>query len=227
LHDTVQACGAEVVLQPPQPGLPDLVFTANAALISGGTAYLAQFACPERQPERAWNRAFFQEQGFRLLGEDAEQAWPDFEGAGDALFAGDQLFVAHGFRSDPRVGGQLAACYSDKVIHQVRLVDPYFYHLDTCFCPLDAERALLWPGALTEASVDVLQRSLNTYAVPEAEARSFACNAVVLGAHVILPSGCPQTTAWLESEGFRVHACALGEFLKAGGSAKCLTLRLT
>ena len=44
------------------------------------------------------------------------------------------------------------------------------------------------------------------------DAGNFACNAV---------------KARLMLAGFRVHEVELSEFLKAGGSAKCLTLRLT
>ena len=61
--------------------------------------------------------------------------------------------------------------------------------------------------------------------VPE-EAARFACNAVVVGRHVVMNSGCPRLAADLQAAGFETHATPLDEFLKAGGSAKCLTLRL-
>ncbi|HEX6531491.1 MAG TPA: hypothetical protein VF019_02625, partial [Nitrospira sp.] len=63
-------------------------------------------------------------------------------------------------------------------------------------------------------------------AVPEDEALKFACNAVCVGKHVVLPSGCPETMKWLDVRGYRPYEVPLEEFMKSGGSAKCLTLAL-
>ena len=62
--------------------------------------------------------------------------------------------------------------------------------------------------------------------VVDDEAARFACNAVVLGRDVVLNTGCPQLEAELTRRGYTPHATELDEFIKAGGSAKCLTLRL-
>jgi N-dimethylarginine dimethylaminohydrolase len=64
------------------------------------------------------------------------------------------------------------------------------------------------------------------FAVPSSEAERFACNAVCVDRHVALPTGCPETMGWLEKHGYIPHPVELDEFLKAGGSAKCLTLAL-
>ena len=58
------------------------------------------------------------------------------------------------------------------------------------------------------------------------EAARFACNAVVLGRHVVLNTGCPQLESDLRARGYSLYSTELDEFIKAGGSAKCLTLRL-
>ncbi|HZL91469.1 MAG TPA: amidinotransferase, partial [Pirellulaceae bacterium] len=58
------------------------------------------------------------------------------------------------------------------------------------------------------------------------EAQSFACNAVVAGKHVVTNTGCPGLHAALRSRGYEPIETPLSEFVKAGGSAKCLTLRL-
>ena len=62
--------------------------------------------------------------------------------------------------------------------------------------------------------------------VAEEEARRFACNAVVVGRSVVTNTGCPRLHAELKQRGFEPHETPLDEFVKAGGSAKCLTLRL-
>ena len=58
------------------------------------------------------------------------------------------------------------------------------------------------------------------------EARRFACNAVVVGRTVVTNTGCPRLHDDLRRHGFDTAETPLDEFVKAGGSAKCLTLRL-
>jgi len=42
----------------------------------------------------------------------------------------------------------------------------------------------------------------------------------------VLPAGCPETVKWLGARGYEPHEVPLNEFMKSGGSAKCLTLAL-
>ena len=58
------------------------------------------------------------------------------------------------------------------------------------------------------------------------EAASFSCNAVVVGRSVALHDGAPKLAAALRAAGYSTHPLPLTEFIKSGGSAKCLTLRL-
>ena len=62
--------------------------------------------------------------------------------------------------------------------------------------------------------------------VDTADAGNFACNAVNVGDQVILNKASDPLKARLMLAGFSVHEVELSEFLKAGGSAKCLTLKL-
>jgi N-dimethylarginine dimethylaminohydrolase len=55
----------------------------------------------------------------------------------------------------------------------------------------------------------------------------FACNAVNVGDRIFLHRTSGQLIPALEERGFHVVQVGLSEFLKAGGSAKCLTLKLT
>jgi N-dimethylarginine dimethylaminohydrolase len=50
LHGAVAKI-ADVLLVEPQPGCPDMVFTANAGLVFFGTVALSSFYHPERQGE--------------------------------------------------------------------------------------------------------------------------------------------------------------------------------
>ena len=234
LRDTIQDCGAEVVTIEQVATLPDMVFTANAGLVRGNQVWLSHFRFPERQKEYGHFRAWFEKAGFEIRGERPEDfsdrvagryRGPEFEGAGDALFLGDILFGGYGFRSDAAYYERIASAGFEDIV-LCRLVDPRFYHLDTCFCPLNARQALWWPQAFSDDSRWRMEQAAELIPVPEAEAQRFACNAVVLGGRVVVPSGCPETRGVLEGLGFAVHECGMSEFIKAGGACKCLTLRL-
>ena len=55
---------------------------------------------------------------------------------------------------------------------------------------------------------------------------SFSCNAVVVDKTVLLNDGAPKLADDLRERGFTVHLLGFSEFIKSGGSAKCLTLRI-
>lgn len=223
LHDLLVALGADVRLMDPAPGLPDLVFTANAGLIWHETAYLSQFRHEARQGETPLNRAFFEQAGFKTV--SLPGSW-SFEGAGDALFCGETLFAGYLIRSDAGAMQWLAAEINCRVI-PLQLIDQHYYHLDTCFCPLSRSEAIYYPAAFDEyAQAALVEHIPELIPVRESEAARFACNAVVIGKHVVLNTGCPELENELSRRGYTPHSTELGEFIKAGGSAKCLTLRL-
>ena len=63
--------------------------------------------------------------------------------------------------------------------------------------------------------------------VSTADALKFCCNAVVIDRRVILHRGVSRPLRKeLERRGFEMVELDLSEFLKAGGSAKCLALHL-
>ena len=223
LRGLLEAQGAEICLLEPVPGLPDLVFTANAALIYGEVAVAAHFRHVQRQREEPYAQRWFAENGFRVRPlRDSVY----FEGAGDALFCGETLFAGYHIRSD--IGGcqELGALLRCQVI-PLELVDSRYYHLDTCFCPLAPGMAIYHPGAFDEYGRRVLKELIEVLIPADpAEAEHFACNAVVLGKTVITNTGCPELHRQLQLRGFQPLATPLSEFVKAGGSAKCLTLRL-
>ena len=217
--------GAKLEFLEPKPGLPDLVFTANAGIIHGGKAVPSRFRHPERQREEQHFIEWFTKKGYEVILLDPELY---FEGAGDLLGFPEFWFGGYRQRSDIRAYDQLSTIFSTRIL-PVELVDQRFYHLDTCLCPLSGGELLYFPHAFdayaqTVISTHVEQNKL--FAVPSSEAERFACNAVCIDHHVVLPIGCPKTMEWLTQQGYSPHPVELDEFLKAGGSAKCLTLAL-
>jgi N-dimethylarginine dimethylaminohydrolase len=223
LHDCLRGLGVTVELLQPQPGLPDLVFTANAGLIFKKRFFSSRFRHEVRARETPHFDRWFTEHGF-----DVEHL-PEgtyFEGAGDALFCGATLFAGYRIRSDVTGHQYLGQLLGIQVL-PLELINPRFYHLDTCFCPLAPGEAIFYPAAFDSYGRKVLESNIpRLLAVNEADALRFGCNAVVVGKTVILNSNCPQLAADLRHWGYVPEAIELDEFLKAGGSAKCLTLRL-
>jgi N-dimethylarginine dimethylaminohydrolase len=223
LYEILRGLGVTVDLMEPQQGLPDLVFTANAGLMFGNRFFSSRFRHEVRVRETPYFDAWFAAHGFTV------EHLPDgmfFEGAGDALFCGSTLFAGYRIRSDIQ-GHQYLGRTLAKQVLPLELVNPRFYHLDTCFCPLAPGEAIYYPEAFDAYGKKVLQSHLpRLLPANEAEAHRFGCNAVVVGKTVVLNTGCPQLAADLQAWGYQTVATELDEFLKAGGSAKCLTLRL-
>ncbi|MDB9303061.1 MULTISPECIES: TIGR00300 family protein [Cyanophyceae] len=219
---------AIVDLVPPQIGWPDMVFTANAGLVLGKNVVLSRFLHKERQGEEPFFQNWFEENGYtvNLLPKDLP-----FEGAGDALLdrEGRWLWAGYGFRSELDSHPYLAKWLDIEVL-SLRLIDERFYHLDTCFCPLANGYLLYYPGAFDAYSNRLIEMRVapeKRIAITEADAVNFACNTVNVESIVIMNKASNALKARLADVGFRVIETPLTEFLKAGGAAKCLTLRVT
>jgi N-dimethylarginine dimethylaminohydrolase len=215
--------GATVELLDPVQGLPDMVFTANAGLVAGTRFIPSRFRYPVRAGEEPYFRRWFEANGYEVL------ALPEgcvFEGAGDALACGETLYAGYHFRSHVSSHRELSRLLGARVL-SLELSDPHFYHLDTCFCPLGADSALYYPAAFDRYAQQVLAAGIRQpLLAASADAARFGCNAVVVDRHVVLNAGCEGLRERLQEAEYTVHEVDLSEFLKSGGAAKCLTLRL-
>ncbi|HXN14805.1 MAG TPA: arginine deiminase-related protein [Usitatibacter sp.] len=218
---------ASVRLVLPQPGSPDMVFTANAGLVKDRRFIASRFRYPERQYEEPYFADWFMDRGYEvtLMPRDIP-----FEGAGDALFdrGAKRLWMAHGHRSIRAAREVLAERLAIEVV-VLKLTDTRFYHLDTCFCPLEGGYLLYYPNAFDESSrsrIEALVPAAKRISIGEEDALGFACNAVNFGPTLVVNRVTAGFVDALSQRGFEVVQTPLSEFMKAGGSAKCLTLRL-
>ena len=226
LYNVLQGL-AKVESITPQKGVPDMVFTANAGLVLGDRAVLSRFYHPERQGEEPYFKQWFADNGFTVY--ELPRDLP-FEGAGDALLdrEGRWLWAGYGFRSELDSHSYLAKWLDIEVL-SLRLIDDRFYHLDTCFCPLLGGYLLYYPGAFDSYSNHVIERRVpaeKRIAIQETDAINFACNSVNVEQNVVMNKASDSLKKQLKDAGFNVIETPLTEFLKAGGAAKCLTLRI-
>ncbi|NOG71417.1 dimethylarginine dimethylaminohydrolase family protein [Roseicella sp. DB1501] len=232
LAAALRAAGARLEVLPGAPGLPDMVFPANAAVVLDRRALLARFACAERRPEEARFRAGFRGlQARGLLDEVAELPEGLYqEGAGDCLWdAGRGHFWAgHGQRSLRAAIPHLAAFFGQEVV-PLELVSPRFYHLDVCFCPLPGGELLYHPGAFAPASLAAIHERIppaQRIAADAEEAGLLCLNAVALGRDLVMARTSPRLRAVLAERGYRLAELDLAPFILSGGAAFCMTLRL-
>ncbi|MGZ8273553.1 MAG: dimethylarginine dimethylaminohydrolase family protein [Burkholderiaceae bacterium] len=232
LKATYERLGARVSTQPPVRGLPDMVFTANAAVVLDRKVLLARFLCPERQGEEAHNRAFFE--ALRQEGQVDEIIQPPtglyFEGAGDAIWDASRRVVWSGYgqRSSREMHSAIESLYGVPTV-PLELVDPRFYHLDTCFCVLSGGEVLWYPAAFSQEAADAVRRVAGEETLIEAtdeDAMHLGVNSVCLGRDVVVCHASESTRAALTTRGYTVHVVPLNSFNRSGGAAYCLTLRL-
>lgn len=226
LRDVV-AQFAEIVIIEPHPKLPDMVFTANAGVVYGNKAIASHFMPMERRAEEPIFKKWFRDNGFELLDLDEKIG---FEGAGDCLLdrGGPWLWTGFGFRTEIEAHPKIAQFFDIELV-SIRLTDARFYHIDTCFCPLTGGYLMYHPPAFDYDSRIAIESRIPAHkriVVDTLDAGNFACNAINIGDNVILNKASEPLKAQLMLAGFNVQECNLSEFLKAGGSAKCLSLKL-
>jgi len=224
LKALLEGLGARVRLLPPAAGVPDLVFTANAGLVAGRAVVLSRFRHAERRLEERIDARWFRAHGYRV---GRLPRGVTFEGEGDMLRQGATWYLGYGFRTAAPAAAPLARRLKARVM-PLKLVDHRFYHLDTCFAPLDGKTALWYPGAFSpEARLTVQALVPDPVVVSEADAIRFVCNAIPVGRAVVAHAGASSALVRaVERRKFTWRETDLSEFLKAGGAAKCLALRL-
>lgn len=223
LVHTLEDIGVSIEYIDPVEKLPDMVFTANAGLVVKNIFFPSRFYNHERSLEENHWMSWFEENLYWCVSIPKNTY---FEGEGDALIRGYTLAIGYGSRSHytvmKKIGGLLGI---DPLAFELK--NPWFYHLDTCFCLLPRNSVMYFPDAFTEHSQKEIKSYFdNVITVHNEEAYQLVCNAIVVKNHVIIPVNCPTIHATLENQGYVVHEVDLSEFRKAGGGAKCLVLFL-
>ncbi|MDR3395235.1 MAG: ornithine--oxo-acid transaminase [Parasulfuritortus sp.] len=231
LKQCYEALGARVVVKPAAYGLPDLVFTANCAVVLDGKVVLARYLNAERRGEEEHGQRLFEQ--LLARGEvDSLHRTPEgvfFEGAGDAIFDAGRgiMWMGHGQRSSPQARHTIEQVYGIPTL-ALELADPRFYHLDTCFCLLSGGEVLYYPEAFTEAGRAQIRAVAGEHLIEAGadDALHLGVNSVCIGRDVVMCHCSEPLRELLTARGYRVHVVPLGSFNRSGGAAYCLTLKL-
>lgn len=217
---------AQVQLIEPQQPCADMVFAADAGVVSDGVAVLSNYRYPERQEEAAFYRQWFEINGYdvRPLPEGV------FLEGGDVYLdpVEPRLWAGYGFRSTVEAH-RLAGQHLEREVVSLELSDPRFYHLDTCCSFLSGGYVMYYPSALSGSALALIESRMpakKRIVVDADDALQFACNAVNIDDVVFANSVSERLGSQLAAAGFRIVETPLAQFLNVGGSARCLTLKV-
>ncbi len=212
--------------------MPDLVFTANAAVVLDRKALLARFRHPERQKEEPHFAAAFERLKARGLIDSVERMPQGhvLEGAGDCVWDSTRnlFWLGYGQRSDQAAQHAVKDTFGREVV-ALELADPSFYHMDTALCPLPRGEVLYFPDAFTFAGRAAIRERVpkdKRIAIELEDAMKLSANAVAIGNTLVMAGASEPLRATLAERGYEVSVTPLRSFLKSGGAAFCLTLRL-
>lgn len=222
LKKEFEKAGAGIIELQAVKGLPDMIFASNAGYPEGDVFIKANFKAHQRKRESDMAEKYFKENSYQIFDIPENII---FEGQGDLIRSKSKYFMGWGTRSD-----LIAKDYIEDIIGKevtsLELIDPYFYHLDTCFGPLNDNIVVINEKAFTEESlVKIYDKFRIVITTNKKDNSVLACNLVVIESCVFLGKGISED---LKSEivkhKFKIIENDMSEFLKGGGSVKCLTL---
>lgn len=232
LHQKLIGLGAAVELVPPAHGLPDLVFTANSAVVLDRRALLARFRHEERRREEPHFEAAFRALQARGAIDEVRSlpAGIVLEGAGDCVYDADRalFWMGYGPRSDLAAAEPVSDMFGCEVV-ALELADPRFYHMDTALCPLPGGEVMYLPHAFTHEGLRDIHARVDApdrIEISLHDGCQLAANAVCVDRTILILAASENLCDELRWRDYQVANIPLRSFLRSGGSAFCLTLRL-
>lgn len=230
LCSALEQAGCQVETIAPAPGLEDMVFAANQVFVGfhegvGKFIVPSRMVHPSRQREVPFYVDWYRQRGFEII--EVDLGADHLEGHGDLLWHPDwsRIYAGYGFRSTRPGVDKFRAAMSKLGIPVIplHLVDPYCYHLDTCFCPLNNEAVLVYPGAYAPESLATL-RGLwkRVHELTAGEAHKFMGNGIVANGRYLTPYLTPHLEGILGQEDLAPVIVDTSEFEKSGGSLFCM-----
>jgi N-dimethylarginine dimethylaminohydrolase len=221
LYRTYLDLGYSVELIDPIDGLPDMVYAANGGLVIDGKALGARFRYKERSPEGPAYMTRLHELGFDVTPPIAFN-----EGEGDFLKVGDLILGGSGFRSAIASHHEVADAFGKEVV-TLELINPNYYHLDTCLAVIDDTNIAYLPSAFSETSLSILrQRFPEAIIASEEDAAVFGLNLVSDGRRVVMAQQATGLANQLTAYGYEPLGVDVSELNLGGGGIKCCTLEL-
>ncbi len=222
LKDAYQSLGVKVLEIEPIKGLPDMIYAANIGFAKDNLFIKSNFKFPQRRKESIYSKIFFQNLNYKVA-ELPENIY--FEGQGDLLYCNGKYFMGYGKRSSIEAKKYLEDFLKTEIT-EFKLSDPYFYHLDMSFAPLDDSTVLINKNSFDKEGLEKIYQCYNNVITSsDSDNKIFACNLVVAGKNIVIGKGISAMLRInLNKLGFEIYEIPMNEYRKGGGSVKCLTL---
>ncbi|MFN3403340.1 MAG: dimethylarginine dimethylaminohydrolase family protein [Cytophagaceae bacterium] len=227
----------DVGVIPGVKGCEDMVFAANQTFPwkdenGNKVVVLSKMRHCSRQKEVPYFAEYFKSLDYNLI----QLKHADlFEGMGDTIpHPGKMLlYGGYGFRSDKAAMDELSKILNVPIV-ALELVNDKFYHLDTCFLPLDEETVMICAEAFTINGIRMIKKLFKeVIVIPVNEAEvSFALNAHIINDAVtgkkfaLIQKGNAITQHHLAKHGFEVIEVDTSEYIKSGGSVFCMKMMM-
>ena len=226
IFEIYQRLRLRVLLIQPIKGLPDMIFTANAAWGRKGNFVISSFRHPERRPEQDYYKTWLESRGFKTT---EPPSGINFEGQGDFITTKEAYLFGHGIRSSIEAMDFIKKNMNlIKEIIPLKLVNQKFYHLDTCMMYIYPINAIMYfPEAFDEEGLSRIKNlEANKIEVTQEEAESFICNGIYFEDTIVLGGRTERIAPMLQEKGLEVIITDVSEFKKSGAGIRCLTLFL-
>lgn len=224
------ASGIDVAMIEPLADCEDMVFCANQTFVGPRAdgkklCVLSNMTHPSRQREVPAFEKWFTANGYQI---ERLPAHIRLEGSGDAIWHPGRRLIwgGHGYRTQPEAYEGLSDLFDVPVL-RLALRSPVFYHLDTCFCAIDEQTALIHAPSLAPEGVELVRAVFeHVIECPDEEAlKGMACNACsIFGRKIVIQENNPITVAAMRKRGCEVQEVDTSEFMKSGGSVFCMKM---
>jgi N-dimethylarginine dimethylaminohydrolase len=219
MRSLLSVFGLNVKIIEQNSALPDMVFVANAGMVYKNNFILSNFKYKQRRKEGLHFKNWFLKEGYNIVTVPKRLS---FEGCGDAIVHDDNLIAGYGLRTDLGALKYIANKLELNLIY-LKLLDERFYHLNTCFSIIDNNLAIYNPNAFSKHTIKKLS-NFELLPVTIEEANNFACNSIVFNKTILMPSDNDRIADILSGRGYQVYQIDTSEFLKSGGSLRCMCL---
>lgn len=227
LGQTYRDLGLQVEALEGHAEFPDMVFCANPFFPfvdrdGKKSVMLSRMKAKERQGEIPYFRQWAEGKGFRIY----ESPAACFEGCGDAIwnYETHEIYGGYGARTEAAAYDELEHV-TGRPVHRLKICDPQFYHLDTCFAILRGDVVAFVEEAFDQAGLELLtQQFRQLVRIQKDEALTcFAGNCFSPnGKDVLLHPGAYDLVKKLGALDFTLHEVDTSEFMKSGGSVFCM-----
>ncbi|MCT8342516.1 MULTISPECIES: dimethylarginine dimethylaminohydrolase family protein [Photorhabdus] len=226
LYERLTERGITIRTIDPVNGLPDMTFSGDCGMVHNNKFLASNFRHAERQGESQYYIDYLEDLGYEIHRVDEDIY---FEGLGDVIYWDNDIIFGYGPRSDKEAINTIQKVYPElKVKGELHIQDKTFFHVALAFSFIDKDTVIYYPEAFTKESQNYIAETFERrISISEHDAKElFVCNNIPIGKDILMHDCSIEVERQLNNYGYNVIKCDMSEFLKSGGSLRCLVLKV-